>query len=166
MASAAIKSHFLAGWTSAAVGFFGALLDALQDLVSSLGGTFAPSAALEGSLATLTDQDFSMYEGDDFILQVTVKDVNGVVVNLTGLVAARWWFAHGLGQAALLQKALGSGITVVGAVNGRIDVTLVPADTAGLGGATYRHELEITDVANTVHTVVVGDMTVNQTVVV
>lgn len=113
----------------------------------------------------LIDQDFDVYEGDNFVLPVTVRDVNGAVVNLTTLAAARWQVAVAKGYPPLISKALAAGITVIDAAGGRLDIALLPADTAALGGSTYRHELEIT-LGTNVQTVLVGKATINQSIVV
>jgi hypothetical protein len=59
----------------------------------------------------------------------------------------------------LVEKELGSGITVTDAPNGVLRVDIDPIDTATASGAFY-HELEVIDSAGDIQTVLKGTMTV------
>lgn len=114
---------------------------------------------------TAERQDFEMMSGDDHTLNATIRDAleaeNGVVIDLSGLSAAEWVLSKRKNTAELINKTLGSGITVVDAANGRLDVTMVPADTAALKGKYY-HECEIVDVSGKTKTVFWGTGRINQ----
>jgi len=75
--------------------------------------------------------DIVMYAGDTTIADYTVS-LNGTPVDLTGLTlkwAARWKPGD---SVPVIEKATGSGIVHIDAVNGKARLTLVPADTAAL----------------------------------
>ncbi len=105
-----------------------------------------------------------MTSGDDHTLNATIRDAleadDGVVVDLSGLMAAEWVLSKRKNTVEIINKTLGSGITVVDAANGRLDVTLVPADTADLSGKYY-HECEIKDVSGKTKTVFWGTGRIN-----
>ena len=93
-----------------------------------------------------------IFSGDTKILRYTVKDGLGVVINITG-GAFRWGLfkldpneseptARGSALVPPGEKAVSSGITITDAVNGVLEVALVPADTATLKGDFY-HELQM-----------------------
>lgn len=114
----------------------------------------------------LTAQDFTLYSGDSSTLQFTLTEQDGTTpIDLDGLSAINWAFAKvkptGFG-ARILQKTLLSGVTVINASLGRVDVSLAPADTAALKAGQYHHELEIVDLLSNVTTVAVGTMTLVQ----
>jgi hypothetical protein len=115
---------------------------------------------------TATSQNFSMYQGDDFTLTVTVKDAAGAAKNLTG--ATIKWALHTTNKAAVpkLSKAIGTGIAVTDAAGGVFTVTIARADTAALKAGAYYHEVEITDVASKRATVLTGKATILQALIV
>ena len=92
-----------------------------------------------------------MFSGDTKRLNYTVKDGNGVVIDIT--TATFRWGLSKLGKpktagdpspqvAPLLEKTISSGIVLTAPTLGQLRVTLDPADTADLKGEFY-HELEM-----------------------
>lgn len=89
-------------------------------------------------------QNFEMFSGDDFKINVTVRDKDGVVVNLTGVIAVVWALSKAPGKTALVTKGLGTGVVVTDAVNGVLQVTIDTVDTEDYSGQFY-HEIQILD---------------------
>ncbi len=92
-------------------------------------------------MAAALNQDFTMFQGDVATVEFTVRDAAGAVVNITG-AAITWAFAKKLKVPLLVTKSVGSGVTIVDAPNGRVDVALVLGDTNTLDGA-FEHELVV-----------------------
>lgn len=111
--------------------------------------------------------DFTMVRGDTKKLSATVRDEAGAVVNLTG-ATIRWWLAKTITAPAprLLEKAIGTGITVIDAPNGRFDVLITAANSAGISPGTLYHECEITDATGQVSTVFRGALTLERDLIV
>jgi len=91
------------------------------------------------------------FSGDTLKIQVTVKDGDASPqvspeppLDLTLVTTVTWVLARAQGRAPILTKTNGSpdGITIIDAVNGRLDIQLDNADTANLKG-TFYHELQI-----------------------
>ncbi|MGQ3299645.1 hypothetical protein [Reyranella sp.] len=102
--------------------------------------------------------DFTMYQGDTKVLQVTVKTPAGVVVPITG-TTIRWQLAESAEDAEpIIAKAVGAGITIVDGPAGRFDVAINPADTLALEGSYY-HEAEVDD-GGVISTVLTGAVTI------
>jgi len=114
-------------------------------------------------MALGTQNDITLHSGDTLVLEVTVKNASATAVDLTAATFA-WAMSKKSASAvapqgaALLTKALASGITLIDAATGRIDITLDPADTESLAG-TYYHELQMTD-TGVVSTVLYGSVTI------
>lgn len=112
---------------------------------------------------TATDQDATIYAGDDAVLRFTLTDADGDPLNLTGYALA--WAMRGAGGAVAVSKSLGSGIALVGAASaGVADVTLTHDDTADLAPIGHRHQLEGTDGSGNVSTLAEGIITVRASV--
>lgn len=108
--------------------------------------------------------DFSMYQGDTKILEVTVKDEAGVVVDITS-ATIRWQLARNAKTTTLLiEKETGDGITIIDGPAGRFDVAIDPDDTVGLKAASYYHEAEVND-AGVISTVLTGKATIKQALI-
>lgn len=106
---------------------------------------------------TKTNQDFTMWSGDDKTLTITVTDANDVVVDLTGASALVWILKRSKHAAAILvTKGLGAGVTITDAENGIFTVDLNPADTAALTQNNYYHEAQITDASGNISTLLIG----------
>lgn len=113
---------------------------------------------------TSTGQDFTIYQGTDKNVDITIQDENGAAVDLTG-VAALVWRAARFSESAkhLLEKVLGnspSELDVTDAAAGQIRVFLDPDDTNALLTGTYHHWVVLTDTNAAISTVTVGTMTV------
>lgn len=117
-------------------------------------------------MSYLSATDIEMYSGDHLTIQVTVTDAaTGLPKILTGMSAARWKVSKSVTIPAIITKTLGVGITLIDGPTGRIDIAVIPADTASIKGA-YIHELEITDAAGRIQTVMDGAFTIDQDLVV
>ncbi len=90
----------------------------------------------------------------------TITDEDGAAVNLTG-AALCWSLAREEGGGPLFTKTE-ADMTIGGGGSNVITFTLTPSDTATLGGAHYRHELQIIDGSGDVHKPVWGLMTIYQ----
>lgn len=97
-------------------------------------------------------------QGDSKVLRVTVT-VDGEVLDAAALPAARYRVAKRLRATAtpVITKALGEGIA---AVDGKLEITLLPADSLTLKGE-YFHELEVIDSAGRVMTAFQGKFTLD-----
>ncbi len=103
--------------------------------------------------------NFEMFSGNTRLLEVTVLDQDDAVVDLTGAQAVDYSLAKAAGKAAIFEKTLGTGVTITDAVNGVLQITLLPADTEDLRGTFYQ-ELEVTDAAGRITTVLFGTVTI------
>lgn len=108
---------------------------------------------------TATGQNFSMYAGDTCTIVVTVVDSAGDPKDISSSTIA-WVVYHG--NTIHLTRATGSGITLSNPTAGEFTISLVPANTEGLGAGTYSHVAEVTDNAGRVSTVTVGTLTILQ----
>ncbi len=115
------------------------------------------------SLRKLLDTNFEMVSGDSKDIVVTVLDEQDQVVPITGasvvFILSRTEFS-----AALVTKTTGAGIVITDDVGGVLTVSLVPADTEPLVGTHY-FEIELTDVALRVSTIVVGRIDIRKNVI-
>ena len=110
-------------------------------------------------------QNFSMYQGDDVRLGVTLVDAAGVPVSLVG-ATLKWGIAKKASDGTpLLLKTIGSGITVLDPAAGSFEVALVPADTQSYVG-DYYHEVELTDAGGKRLTVMTGKVQIAPTLIV
>lgn len=103
--------------------------------------------------------NFMMVAGDSKTLVVTVKDAEGVAVNITGSTI-KWRAARSFGKAAVISKTTSSGIQITDGANGQFTVTLSTSDTDDLLGVYY-HEAEVTASDGTISTVLSGTMKIN-----
>ena len=96
-----------------------------------------------------------MFSGDSKTLQVTVRDENAAVVDLSG-ATIQWKLAKTAGSDnPQVSKSTTSGITVTDAANGVFQVSVDATDTADLSG-TYYHEAEVIDASSNKTTVMAG----------
>lgn len=106
--------------------------------------------------------DFTMYAGDTKNVEITVTDEEGLVIDLTDCELF-WELSRIVGvQPPLLDKEIGSGLTVVTAAAGRFDVRLEPEDTESLEGVYY-HEAKLVDDQGDVSTILSGWITISPT---
>lgn len=114
---------------------------------------------------TAAHQDCTIVSGDSRTLRFTVTGENGAALNLAGAEAVRWGCVRKRADGkfappAAVERTLGAGISITDAASGIIEVVLAPADTAGLAGGRYHHELQLTDAAGAVSTLAVGELTI------
>lgn len=109
--------------------------------------------------------DFEMYVADTKVLRIGVVDGNAAVFDLTSCTI-RWQMSkvtslspYKFSATPLLQKAIGTGITVTDAPNGALDISIASADTKTLKPGPYYYELEVVDSAGDVQTVLTGTIT-------
>lgn len=84
-----------------------------------------------------------MYAGDTVVLNVSAKEADGSVLDLTGL-SIMWAIGRPNNSTALLSKSVGHGVEIVNAQNGEFRVTLTKDETATLNGSYY-HEIRVVD---------------------
>lgn len=105
-------------------------------------------------------QNVEIYRGDNRTFQVTVKDGDGVAVDITG-AAIKFSVKEEISDTDYeIQKTVGSGITITDAANGIYEVYLLPADTQNMGVGIYEYDSELTTAGGNVYTVVRGEFTV------
>jgi len=102
----------------------------------------------------MADQNFSLHSGDSKTLTVSIVNAAGTPVDVSTAAAIAYKLAATPYSAALVSKALGSGISVATSV---VSVTLLAADTALLAGMMYQ-EMQITDGSGNVATVLTGQV--------
>lgn len=112
------------------------------------------------------DQDFSMKSGDSKNIFITIKDSDGVVVDVTNFTAFTWSMSAlepdgKFSSTVTLSKSLGSGITVSDGLNGIIKVRLEEADTESLDGLYY-HETEGVSATPDTGTTTTGTLTIDR----
>lgn len=86
--------------------------------------------------------DCELRIGDSLTFEMTAKDENDVVVNITGATIT-WKLAIDPGEAPILSFALGSGITITDGPNGIFEVLIDPINSATLSELVYYHEARI-----------------------
>lgn len=106
------------------------------------------------------NQDFELTSGDDRTLTFTVEDQeagDGSAKDLTGFTAFTWKLSgrDQNGTSVSVSKTLGSGITVIDASAGKVQVTIADTDTADFYGS-YKHELQGVDGSGNVTTLATG----------
>ena len=110
---------------------------------------------------TAINQDFSMHAGDTKVISLTVKDANGSVVNLTGLLKAQFVVKNYANSTTeLVTKTLGSGITNGSPSLGILEITIDATSSASLNAGEYYHETRIKDTDSNIGTVTTGTLTV------
>lgn len=94
-------------------------------------------------------------QGDDWSFPATLKDQAGAAIDLTGytfLAQARTRASAGV--------AFTLTVTVTDAANGVVTVTVDAATTADIGPGTYVWDLQWTDAAGDIRTILAGTITV------
>lgn len=96
-------------------------------------------------MAVRTNIEF--FQGEDFTLQVTVVDDNGVVVDISSwvLISATILLNYGDASPAAGPYIVGTGITIIDAVAGRFDVVIPDDDTTGLTAEQYVYDVKRMD---------------------
>lgn len=89
-------------------------------------------------MAAKTNQDVTVYQGEDESIQFTITDSAGAAVDLTGATVTWACNKDGPGSAAALTKTDSAGITIATSV---LTVSLSDTDTSGLAAGGYYHEI-------------------------
>ena len=109
--------------------------------------------------------NFTMFAGDTKVLVVSVTDVAGQAVDITGVLIRFQLAKSAKAETALISKTTvgNAGVAIVDGPAGRFDVALNPADTLALVG-TYYYEAEIDD-GGIISTVLTGQVQINQALI-
>lgn len=105
--------------------------------------------------------DFSMQAGEDFVLQLTLKDSGNAVMNLTGY-KYRAQFRSAAAPAGGVFATYSANL--VNAAAGRLDIRLSRRQTAANDGKQGVWDLQQTDPAGNVAYILTGKVKVNSTV--
>jgi len=102
--------------------------------------------------------EITIYQGDALTINVTIKDTEGVVLNLTPFNEMYFTIRENLEDTTnILQKKLSlAEITVINATKGQIQVELLNDDTKALLGKYY-YEVTLEDTSEDLQYVVVQD---------
>jgi len=117
-------------------------------------------------MAAATNQDFTIYEGEDKELDFYVlTDSSGTPVNVGVPTSATWVMkdnAKASATAHISKTYAGGGITIHAGddTTDLVRVTLDAADTQGYEGKTYYHECRVEDGSGDSHVIATGDITV------
>ena len=104
--------------------------------------------------------DFALPAGDSITLNLTIKDSAGDVVDLTGFTA-KWSAQKFYHSATKITKTVGSGITIIDATAGRLNVVIAQGEITRVG--LWFHDLELIDDAAQSQTVLNGKIDVTRT---
>ena len=97
--------------------------------------------------------EIKIVKGDDLNYVLTVLDSSGVAQDLTGATAAVFTVKDEYtDENALIQKTLGSGVTLTDAANVVVTVVLTDSDT-DINAGLYKFDLQITDASGNIVTV-------------
>ena len=107
-----------------------------------------------GVMAT---QAISVYRRNHQVIDVTIKDERGQLVNCSG--ASLKWVIADAANAAVLTKYTGDGIRYIDASTGHAEITLTATDT-DMPSGEYRHELLLTDIDGHRYTVLIGALSI------
>lgn len=107
----------------------------------------------------LTPQNFQLVSGNDKTLNFTTTDQDGKVVDLTSATLI-WAFSRkASNKARLVTYTSPTNVTITDATAGLFSVSIQAADTEGLPGADYYHEVRMANAAGLKFTLVIGIMT-------
>lgn len=84
-----------------------------------------------------------VYQKSDVLLSINLQDETGAALNLTG-AALTFAVAKPFGERKIM-KTIESGITVINAIEGRIEIEITAFDT-DLPSGDYKMELLVTDI--------------------
>jgi hypothetical protein len=96
---------------------------------------------------TKLNQDFTMWQGEDTVLRLPIKDAAGAATTLTGATIT-WRALASLGAAAVaIEKTTAEGITIVDIddTDDGVEIAINKADTATLAVGNYYHECRVVD---------------------
>jgi hypothetical protein len=106
----------------------------------------------------MTNQDFTIVQGDTFEVEFNLKDSAGSIINLAGYTPLMQ-IRNSLG-VEVLELAVSSGIVLTEA-SGLIEATVTATQSALIEPARYVYQLQITK-AGVVTTVCEGSLTVRR----
>lgn len=107
--------------------------------------------------------DVTIFRGDSSVLNVTVTNIVGAAFDLTGTTEITFTMRQLETGAMLLQKTLGTGVTITPPVTaGIFTVAIAPADTESLAGVKI-YDIEV-EIAGEVYTVVKATVTITEDV--
>mgnify|MGYP001046047535 FL=1 len=115
---------------------------------------------------TAEGQSFTIYEGEDKTVNISVTDSDGgSPVNLGSPTSVTWQvkYSASTSTAALIEKTYADGeisIANDAGTNDQLQIALDAADSQGLEGAQYYHECRVVDGSADNHVVTSGYMTV------
>ena len=110
---------------------------------------------------TRTNQNIFLYSGNTKKINTIVRDKSGMVVDLTGVKKLVW--VAKLRGMYLATKTLQNGIEIIDAKEGKIVVTIIPADTSGKEGEG-EHSLSMLDADNQVSTLMTGSIFIENSI--
>ena len=105
----------------------------------------------------MATQAISVYRRNHQVIDVTIKDERGQLVNCSG--ASLKWVIADAANAAVLTKYTGDGIRYIDASTGQAEITLTATDT-DMPSGEYRHELLLTDIDGHRYTVLIGALSI------
>lgn len=105
-------------------------------------------------------QDYEMWAGDSFQLDVEVTDGNGEIEDISGYYI-EWVLAERAGADPEIVKDTDGDVTITDGPNGTFIVDLFPPDTTGIYGK-YHHEAQATDDTGNEITLLTGNATINR----
>ncbi len=91
-------------------------------------------------------QAHGVFRGKNKVLQFSVKDAAGAVVDITGW-AITWglWEKDSTPTTAKVEKTVGDGVSIVDGPEGVFQVSIEPDDTSDMAPKEYYHEARRTD---------------------
>jgi hypothetical protein len=111
---------------------------------------------------TTTGQNFTMWQGEDKTITVSLTNSSGSPYGDTDGLVFTWKVATSeSATTALITKATGSGIT-----NGTSQITIAidEADTDDMAPGTYYHELRVVDTSSDHDVVLCGGLTLKDSI--
>ena len=100
-------------------------------------------------------QNFEMVIGNDVDVEITVKDTDGVIKDITG-ASVKFAVAPSRGDPVSFTKVTPTEITIAVGSDGKFVVHIDPIDTADLEEGVYVFEAETTDISGNIVAVTLG----------
>ena len=107
---------------------------------------------------TEINQDFTMYQGDRKDVIITVRDLDGNILDITD--TSILWMMMNASNKLSKSSAPGGGIILSDPENGELTIRIMPNDTLNFEGIYFQHEAELTDPFANVSTITVGNVAV------
>jgi hypothetical protein len=112
-------------------------------------------------------QNLEIWGEDSIALDITIHQDDGVTPLNLHSTTANWAvssiYDHSVALIRKTSATIGE-INITNEAQGLLTIFLTPADTDGLGGQLYYHEMEIVDGAGASVTVLTGTMAINKTI--